>query len=77
MTFEEEFETIQRWQHTDGGKAELAIHGISIAADDLTDAIKSRDGARTARENIKVLVAAKRKIDDLIMDLGMFAIAAE
>jgi len=77
MLTNEELEAIQRWQDTDGGKAELAIHGLSIAADDLTDAIKSREGIRSARANIRMLNDAKHKLEDIIIDLSMFAIAAE
>jgi hypothetical protein len=73
----EELAAIQRWQHTDGGKAELAIHGLSIIVDDLTDAIKTREGTSTIRANFKMLMDAKRKLDDLMFELGPFAAAAE
>lgn len=73
----EELEAIQRWQHTDGGKAELAIHGLSIIVDDLTDAIKTREGTSTIRANFKMLMDAKRKLDDLMLEIGLFAVAAE
>jgi len=77
MLTDEELDAIERWQHSDGGKAELAIHGLIFAADDLTDAIKTREGLQSARANIKNIMDAKHKLDDLIQDLGLFAIAAE
>lgn len=73
----EELATIQRWQETDGGKAELAVHGLSIIVDDLTDAVKTREGTATIRASFRTLMDAKRKLDDLIFELGPFAAAAE
>lgn len=72
-----ELEAIQHWQQTDGGKAELAIHSLSIIVDDLTDATKTREGTATIRNNFRVLMDAKHKLDDLIFELGPFAMAAE
>lgn len=73
----EELAMIEKWQSSDGGKAELALHGMSIAVDDLTDAIKTRMGASTTRANFRLLMDIKHKLDDLIFDLGPFAAAAE
>ena len=73
----EDLAQLERFQHTDGGKAELAVHGLSIIVDDLTDAIKTREGTSTIRANFKMLMDAKHKLDDLMFELGPFAMAAE
>lgn len=76
MTPEEQAQ-LEKWQTTDGGKAELSIHTLGIVADDLTDALKTRAGTASVRANFRMLMDAKRKLDDFFFELGPFAMAAE
>lgn len=66
---QEEMAQIERWQHTDGGKAELSIHTLSMVADDLTDSLKTREGARSIRANWHRFLEAKQKLDDLVFEV--------
>jgi len=65
----EENAQLEKWQTTDGGKAELSIHTLGIVADDLTDALKTRDGARAVRANWHHFLEAKQKLDDLVFEV--------
>ena len=60
---------LERWQHTDGGKAELSVHTLSMVADDLTDSLKTRDGARAIRINWHQFIEAKQKLDDIVFEI--------
>lgn len=73
----EEYALIAHWQSSDGGKAEMAIHAIAFAVDDLKEAMQTRDGTKSFRENIPELMAAKRTIEELIRNQGLFVVAAE
>ena len=47
MTKDEELELIAKWQSSAEGKAELALHGLILALDDLD----TREGAKTISIN--------------------------
>lgn len=66
---DEEMAQIQKWQSTSEGKAELAIHSLCITADDLTDALKTRDGARAIRLNWQHIADAMTKLNDIAFEI--------
>ena len=66
---DEELAQVQKWQTTDGGKAELALHTLSMVADDLTDALKTREGARSIRTNWHHFMGSYEKLHDLVLEI--------
>lgn len=75
---DEELAQVQKWQHTDGGRAELALHGMSLAIDDLENSACTREGFSTIRKSRAMMIKARDTLDKLIENTSLFhAVAAE
>lgn len=75
---EEEQAILQRWQFTDGGRAELALHAMAMAASDLEKSACTHDGFTTIRKTRAELIKAREILDRLIESTSLFhAQAAE
>ena len=71
----EELAMIERWQTTDGGRAEIALHGLSITVDDLENAACTRDGFSTIRKCRSTLIKARNDLDKLITSTAILQAA--
>lgn len=77
MTQEEQAQ-IERWQHTDGGRAELGLHALAMAVDDLEGAACTREGFAAIRHSRAMMIKARESLAKLIDATSLFhAEAAE
>ena len=75
---DEELAQIERWQFTDGGRAELALHGLNMTISDLEQSACTREGFSTIRQTRASLIKARESLDKLIEATSLFrAEAAE
>jgi hypothetical protein len=75
MTNEQE-KMLEDWA-AQAPKAELHIYDFCEAVDAMTDDAKTREGVRVLRSNFKMIMDARRKLDDLFFSLGPLVVAAE
>jgi len=73
---DEELAQIQAWQSSDEGLADMSLHALQIACDDLWHASCSRDGFRLIRTERARLIEARAMIERLIAATSMFHTAA-
>lgn len=74
---DEERAQLERWQFTDGGRAELALHALSLSANDLEAAACTREGFTTIRKSRAMMIKAREVLDHLIANTAILQEAAE
>ena len=64
-----DMEALEQWQSSSAGATERRVHDLTNIVDDLTTLCQTREGVHILRASRSELVAAKRKLDDLVLDL--------